>query len=425
MEEQSIYQNLPDKKGTKKIVLVSIIILISFLSGLLIGTSKTDSINLINSQQGELKNKGAEQPEYLSKDVDFKLFWQAWDTIREKYIDSSAINDSQIFYGALAGIVASLNDPYSIFLPPDVSEEFNKELEGKFEGIGAEIGIKNDILTIIAPLPNSPAEKAGLKSGDKILAIDKIDSSQISLNKAVEMIRGEKGTKITLIFKRENDKEQEITITRDTIHYESVKTYISNTTQQNKINSNNISYINITHFNQDTEKLFEKAVDSAIKQNKKYIILDLRNNPGGYLTTAIKIASYWIENNIIVKEVSVNKEKTQNYSSSGIAKLKNIKTIVLVNGGSASASEIVAGALQDYGVATILGETTFGKGSVQDLTQLKDGSSIKLTIAKWLTPKDRAIDQQGIKPDIEIKITDDDYEAEKDPQLDKAIELLK
>jgi carboxyl-terminal processing protease len=241
-------------------------------------------------------------------------------------------------------------------------------------------------------------------------------------SQAAQMIRGDKGTTVTLTIKHGEEKEKDITITRDEIYYESIKTSTGNAQTDKLLNDKNIAYIKITNFNQDTEALFEKAVQNAI--NKKYIILDLRNNPGGFLTTAIKVSSYWVENNIIVKEVSQNKEKIQNFSSNGVAKLKDKKTVILVNQGSASAAEIVAGALQDYGLATIVGETTFGKGSVQDLTKLSDGSSIKLTIAKWLTPNDRAIDQEGIKPDIEIKISDEEYNNNKDPQLDKAIELL-
>ncbi len=423
MENQNNYQISLEKKKIKKIIFFILIIIISFFLGLFIGVSNISETQNNKNQSGELINKDAKESDYLSKDVDFKLFWETWNTIREKYIDSSNIKDSQIFYGALAGVVASLDDPYSIFLPPEVSKEFNQELEGKFEGIGAEIGIKDEILTIIAPLPNSPAEKAGLKAGDKVLAIDKIDTSQISLNKAVEMIRGSKGTEVILIIKKLNGKEGEVKITRDEIHYESIKVSMTDTKKQKTIDDKNIAYINITHFNQDTESLFDKAVEELLKQNKKSIILDLRNDPGGYLTTAIKVAGYWIENDVIVKEA--DKNKTEALKSNGPAKLKGKKTIVLVNAGSASAAEIVAGALQDYGVATILGETTFGKGSVQDLTKFKDGSSVKLTIAKWLTPKDRTIDKQGIKPDIEIKMTDDDYNKDRDPQLDKAIELLK
>lgn len=423
MEEQILQNQNHDLKKTKKIIFTTILLGISFFIGLLIGVSNSDNTNFITGgERGELKNKDTEVSKYLSKDVDFKLFWKTWDTIREKYIDSSVL-DSQMFYGSLAGLVASLNDPYSIFLPPDITKEFNEELEGKFEGIGAEIGIKDNKLTIIAPLPNSPAEKAGLSAGDTIIGIDKMDASYITVNQAVEMIRGEKGTKVTLTIKKGDEKEKDVVITRDEIHYESIRTKTGNTEKDRILNDQNIAYIKITHFNQDTENLFEKAVNDSI--NKKYIILDLRNNPGGYLTTAIKVSSYWIENNVIVKEASKDKEKVQNYSSTGVAKLKGKKTIILVNRGSASASEIVAGALQDYKLATIVGETTFGKGSVQDLTKLPDGSSIKLTIAKWLTPYDRVIDKQGIKPDIEIVNSEEDYNNNKDPQLDKAIELLK
>ncbi|MDD3284527.1 MAG: S41 family peptidase [Patescibacteria group bacterium] len=402
-----------EKKKTINIIIIISVIIISFFIGVITGATNIEKNP--NGNIGRLLNKDADKSNYLSKDVNFKLFWEVWDLIREKYINQD-ITDSEMFYGAEAGLVASLKDPYSVFLPPDVSSDFNDELEGKFEGIGAEIGIKNDKLTVVAPLSDSPAEKAGIKAGDIILKIDDFDTTGISLSKAVSMIRGDKGTEVILKVLHKNNEEETIKINRDQIHYESVKW----TTREN-----NIGYIQITHFNQDTEKLFDNAVNEVLNKNVNSIILDLRNNPGGYLSTAIKISSYWIEDGVIVKEQSQNKEKMQNYSASGQAKLKNKKTIVLVNGGSASASEIVAGALQDYEIAQIVGEKTFGKGSVQDLTQLSDGSSVKLTIAKWLTPKDRSINEEGIEPDITIELTAEDYNADRDPQMDKAIELLK
>lgn len=402
-----------EKKKAIKIIIISIIIILSFFVGLIIGASNEKQINTIGGSS-KILNKNS-QPNTI-KNINFKLFWEVWELIKEKYVDPE-ITDSNMFYGAQAGLVASLGDPYSMFLEPTIAKDFSDELQGKFEGIGAELSIKNDKLVIVAPLPNSPALKSGLRAGDHIVAINDIDSSLVSLNGAVNMIRGDKGTKVklTVIHKGETE-EKEYEITRDEIIYESVKWEIKN---------NNIGYIKITHFNQDTEELFEKAVNDLLNKKINSIIIDLRNNPGGYLTSAIKISSYWIDDGVIVKEVFRDKEQTKNYSSNSVSKLKGKKTVILINGGSASASEIVAGALQDYKLATLVGEQTFGKGSVQDLTELSDGSSVKLTIAKWFTPLDRSIDEEGIVPDIIIELTGDDYNKDRDPQLDKALELLK
>ncbi len=411
-------ENILKKEKNKSItiVLVSITIIISFFIGLFIGVTNADKLPREN-EVGKIINKN-NPPDTISKDIDFNLFWNVWQTIKDRYVGAEDLSDIDMFYGAEMGLVASLGDPYSIFLKPEVAKEFQNELEGKFQGIGAEIGIKNDKLTVISPLPNSPAEKSGIKPGDIIIAIDGLDTTSMSLNMAVSKIRGDKDTKVKLrIIHKDEKTDQEIEITRDDIKYESVVWSVKN---------NHIGYIRISHFNTDTDTLFDKAVNDLMAKKVDSIILDLRNNPGGYLTTAIKIASDWVENDIIVKEEFRDKSKTQNYSSStATSRLKNKKTIILVNEGSASASEIVSGALQDYKLATIVGEKTFGKGSVQDLIKLEDGSSLKLTIAKWLTPQGRSINGGGITPDIEIKLTTEDYNKDIDPQLNKALELLK
>ncbi len=405
-----------EKNKSITIILVSILIIASFFIGLFVGVSNVDKIST-NDGASEIKNKNAVS-DSLSKDVDFELFWNVWETIKDRYVGSDDLKDIDMFYGAQMGLVASLGDPYTIFLKPEVAKEFQNELEGKFQGIGAEIGIKNDKLTVISPLPNSPAEKSGIKPGDIIIAIDGLDTTSMSLNMAVSKIRGDKDTKVKLrIIHKDEKTDQEIEITRDDIKYESVVW---------SVKENHIGYIKISHFNTDTDALFDKAINDLVAKKVDSIILDLRNDPGGYLTTAIKVASDWVENNVIVKEEFRDKSKTQNYSTStATPRLKGKKTVILVNGGSASASEIVSGALQDYKLATIVGEKTFGKGSVQDLIKLEDGSSLKLTIAKWLTPLGRSINGEGITPDIEVKLTTEDYNKDIDPQLDKALELLK
>ncbi len=421
MLEKNTYAPSQEKNELKKhkssrIIIIFLLIIISFFIGLTVGISNTEKANSDVSDLGKVKNQDTKLPKYLSKDVDFKLFWQVWNLIKNKYVDPN-VNEAKMFYGAEMGLVASLGDPYSVFLAPDIAKDFSEELKGKFEGIGAEIAIKKDRLTIVAPLPESPAEKAGLRAGDKIFAIDDLDTSNISLTKAVSLIRGDKGSTVVLTVEHKNGQREDIKVVRDSIQYASVTYKV--------LKKYNIGYIKVNHFNEDTEKLFNKAVDDLLDKKVNSIILDLRNNPGGFLTTAISMANNWISDGIIVKEKSRDNNKNQSFSASSETKLKGKKTVVLVNGGSASGSEIVAGALQDYGLATIVGETTFGKGSVQDLTELSDGSSLKLTIAKWFTPHDRSISKEGIVPDIEVKLTADDYNNDLDPQLDKAIELLK
>jgi carboxyl-terminal processing protease len=392
---------------------VIVFIIASFLGGLIIGENKNAPAK-ISEEQGKIVNKEAE-PEYLKKDVDFGLYWNVIDIIKQKYLEQPA-SDSKMFYGSLAGLVASLGDPYSMYFDPETAQKFNEELSGAFEGIGAEVGIKNNRLTIVAPLPDSPAEKAGLKAGDKIYAIDDIDTTGIALDYAVSLIRGKDGTEVKLLISRDGiDAVQEYKIKRAVITIKSVEFAMK---------ENNIAYIKLSYFNEDTASEFNRVIQEVLAKNPKGIILDMRNNPGGFLSTAVTVASAWIEDGPIVVEEFGDKTK-DNYPAEGRANFKNYKTVVLVNGGSASASEIVAGALQDYGKATLVGEKTFGKGSVQELESLKDGSAVKITIAHWLTPNGRLIDKEGIKPDVEIKLSKEDYNADKDPQMDKALELLK
>lgn len=406
---QSTKKDLNLKSFFKKyslIYLVILLLVVSFWLGLLLGQKS------YNTGNGQVVNK-ISQPDYLSKDVDFDLFWQTWQLVKDKYVDQP-VSETKLFYGALKGMVSGLEDPYSLFLDPKTTEDFEQELTGNYEGIGAEIGIKNGYLTVVAPLPGSPAEEAGLMAGDKIYGIDDHDTTDMTVDQAITYIRGKAGTEVKLHVVHDGEKElKEIAITRKAINIKSVTWEYQD----------NLAIIEVSSFNDDTESEFNKAIKDILAKNPKGIILDLRGNPGGYLDVAVKMAGEWLGNQVIVKEGLDNQKQSEYYGDSQ-ARLKNFKTVVLVNVGSASASEIVAGALQDYGIATIVGETTFGKGSVQELIPLKDGSSVKITVAKWFTPKGRSIDQAGIKPDIEVDLTKDDYDNNRDPQMAKAEELL-
>ncbi|MDD5031763.1 MAG: S41 family peptidase [Patescibacteria group bacterium] len=418
-------------KGISLVILILILVIVSFGSGLYI-SQKSEVIKKLAEKEvvylGELTGKyGSGRDDILKQDIDFNLFWEVWDTLKKEYVDKDKLNDKEMFYGALNGLVASAGDPYTVFMDPKLSREFADDLAGTFEGIGAEIGIRKDILTVIAPLEGTPAAKAGLAAGDKIYAINGEITSGMTVDEAVSKIRGPKGTDVTLtVLKGGDDATKDMVITRGVIVVKSIKTETVSSAgaQGSKEGDNGIFILKISNFNDDTLSLFNEAVRDILAKNPKGIILDLRNNPGGYLDTAIELASEWVDSGVIVTE-KFSEEKKNEYLSRGRARLKDYPTVALVNGGSASASEILAGALRDYKKATLVGEQTFGKGSVQTLREFGDGSSIKITVAKWLTPNGDSINDAGIKPEIEVKMEEKDYEEDKDPQMEKAIEILK
>lgn len=354
--------------------------------------------------------------ETRDEQIDYNLFLDVLEVIKNKYV-KQPISEKDLFYGALKGFVSGLKDQYSVFLEPELASKFKTELAGTFEGIGAEIGTKKGRIVIIAPLEGTPAEKAGLQAGDEIYTINGEDTLGMSNDEAVSKIRGKKGTQIKLlIWRKDWERPKEFIITRDIIKIKTVRW---------ETKENNIVYLKISYFNDKTVNEFDQAIREIFSkvEKPKGLILDLRNNPGGYLFAAVEIAGNWLGEEIVVYERLKSGEEEEHRAGRKI-KFQNFQTIVLVNKGSASGSEILAGALQDYEKAKILGEKTFGKGSVQELIEFKDGSLVKITIAHWLTPKKREIEEKGIEPDIKIETTDEDYEGRKDPQLDKAIELL-
>jgi len=350
-----------------------------------------------------------------SNEIDFQQFWDVWDKIKAKYVKKD-IKDQDLFYGAVQGLVYSLGDPYSLYFPPKAADEFAKDLSGELEGIGAEVGVKNQQLVIISPLPDTPAERAGLRPGDKIIQIDKEITMGMDVNTAVSKIRGKAGTEVVLLVERDGWNEpKEKKIIRAKISVPSVTFEMKN---------EKIGYFRVLQFNEDTQRQFDKGIKKFFSAGGKKIILDLRNNPGGYLDQSIKMASEWISKGVIVSEKG-NDGNNKDHEALGNARLGDIKTIVLINGGSASASEIVAGALQDTKKATIIGTKTFGKGSVQDFEMFPDGSALKLTVAEWYTPNGRNINKEGIVPDIEVKEDWDKEKVGEDVVIDKALELLK
>ena len=341
-----------------------------------------------------------------------KVYEDVLDDIQQSYI-KQPIDEQALFYGALAGLVHSLDDPYSTFFTPEGAKAFQNDLDLSIEGIGAEIGFKEKQLAIIAPLPNSPAEKAGLKPGDYILAVDNVDVTSLTIDEAVKLIRGKAGTKVVMSLRRGKEGKT-ITVTREKITVSSVV---------HKRFDGDISYIQLVSFNEDTVPKFDAVVRELLLKSPKGIILDVRNNPGGLLDSAIQLSAEFIGKEVVVRERDAQgKERVDKGDRN--ASLPRIPVVVLVNGGSASASEILAGALQDTKRAQVVGSKTFGKGSVQTLNDLPDGSQLKLTVAKWFTPKGRSIDGEGIVPDIVGADPTESGEAQ-DTQLQKALEILR
>jgi len=342
------------------------------------------------------------------KEIDFGIFWDAWNKVTEKFIGDISV--SKMVSGAIKGMVDSLGDPYSAFMEPSDNKLFLEDLSGEIQGIGAELSMKEGKLVIIAPLDGSPAEKAGLKANDEISQIDGQDAAQYNLEEAIQKIRGKAGTQVKLLINRADfSKPKEFVIKREVITVKSVKWE----------DKNGIGYIKISQFGEDTSKLTEQAAGKLA--SKKVVILDLRNNPGGYLDASIDVASLFMTRGVVVKE-KYKDGRIEELKTTLEQQFKASKIIVLINEGSASASEIVAGALRDSRGAVIIGKLSFGKGSVQEIENLSDGSALRITVAKWLTPNGSTIDEKGIQPDIEIDLTNQDQEQNKDPQLDRALE---
>lgn len=370
------------------------------------------------------KNAKNSCPVCKPEEIDFSLFWEAYYKLLNNFSDPQKITPQSIVYGAIEGMVNALNDPYTNFFTPEDSKIFEEDVKGVFEGIGIEIGKRKGLIQVIAPLEGTPAKKAGLKAGDKILAVDDKSIEKFSLEEVIKMIRGPKGTKVKLtIIRDEWSAPKDIEIQRDVINIPSLKFELKE--------NNTIAYIKIYHFSEKAAEDFKNIAFEIIKTPAKKIIIDLRNNPGGYLEVAQYIASWFIKEGGVVAIEKIGEKETKEFKSLGPGIFSSYKIVVLINKGSASASEILAGALKDNKEDVILvGEQSFGKGSVQIIEKLRDNSSLKITVAKWLTPKGEMIDEIGLKPDIEVKYENnssenEDKEETKDIQLEKALEIIK
>ena len=398
-------------KRMKRILPLIIIILCATLTGSIgyeLGTRKPQTFEI----------KGLENADTdITSKKDFAIFWDAWRMIQNSYLRAGEVKSGNMIYGAAAGLVGSLDDPYSVFMDPDEAKRFSEDINGNFGGIGAEIGMKNEQIVIIAPLKNSPAEKSGLLAGDKLYEINASSTVAMTIGAAVKKIRGPKGTIVTFLVGRTgNEKPLTIKVVRDTIVIPVVEWAMK---------GDSIAHIQFYTFSENSADLVRVALQEAQTAGAKGIVLDMRNNPGGYLDAAVTIAGYFMDADMPVVFEEFRNGKRDTFLSRGPAFAKNLPMIIILNGGSASASEILAGALKDNIGTQIVGEKSFGKGTVQELTELRGGAEIKLTIAHWILPKGMQIDKNGIVPDIEIKLTDEDREKKRDPQLDKALELIK
>ena len=352
------------------------------------------------------------------EDLDFSLFWEAWHKIQQEYVNPGDIDTQELIYGAISGMVESLEDPYTIFFDPQDTKKFLEDVGGSFEGIGAEIGIREGQLQIIAPLEGTPAQRVGLRPGDKIIKIDGASTIDITIEEAVTLIRGPRGTEVSLTIMRDEwDSSKDFMIKRAVIEVPSLKW---------ELKEENIAYIKLYHFSEKIDQDFKEIATEILKTPAEKIILDLRGNPGGYLERAQDIAGWFLEKGqVVVIEDFGGKIEQEIYKAKGNSKFSDYPLVILINQGSASASEILASALRDNRGIKMIGETSFGKGSVQKLEQLTDGSSLKITIANWLTPNEELITDKGLEPDIKIEMTEQDYEQDRDPQLEKALEIIK
>ncbi|GAP07198.1 c-terminal peptidase [Anaerolinea thermolimosa] len=345
----------------------------------------------------------------------FKPFWEAWQIVKDQYVDQP-VDEQKMMQGAIRGMLESLGDPHTSYMDPDEYRQANLPMNGEYEGIGAWVDTTGDYVKIVSPMPGSPAEKAGLKANDIIIKVDGEDMTGIDGNLVLRRILGPAGTSVTLTIQREGlDAPFDVTITRAKIIIPSV---------EGKMLDGNIAYIQLFTFGEKTTGELKTKLRELMAQNPKGLILDLRNNGGGYLNTAIEVVSQFIDKGVVMYEEYGNgQRKTFQALPGGLA--TKIPLVVLVNEGTASASEITAGAIQDYGRGILVGVTTYGKGSVQNWIPLENNQgAVRVTIARWLTPKERQISKIGLKPDVEVPLTEEDIKNGKDPQLDKAIEII-
>lgn len=371
--------------------------------------------------------KGAEVPCLLKrdnvtakpdKDADFAQYWKAWNVINDKYVPTKhkAVSNQEKVWGSISGLANSLGDPYTYFMPPQEKSLFEQQVKGSFGGVGMQIGVKDGVLTVIAPLKGSPAERAGIKKGDKIYRIDNATTTSMDVDKALYLIRGEVGKAVHLTLFHEGEKiPYEVSVIRDIIQVPTVDTE----------KKGDVFIIHLYGFPATGADLFRGALREFVQSGSNKLVLDLRGNPGGYLEVAVDMASWFLPSGSVVVSEEEKNGLGQVYRSKGYNAFgEKFHFVILMDGGSASAAEILAGALSQHGVATLVGTKSFGKGSVQELIPITEDTSLKVTIARWITPNGTNLSAGGLDPDVKVDFTKEDADAGKDPQLAKAIELL-
>lgn len=420
MNEETTAVNAGEKL-TKNLIgyaLLGVLAIGLFVSGIYIGHAGT-----IFGQPLSFKSYLPGMSEAVPQQgVNLNEFWKVWNLLDEKFSSASStasVSDEDRLYGAIKGLVDSYNDPYTVFLPPSEAGQFEDDISGNFSGVGMEVGLRNGLITIISPLPGTPAEKAGIISGDVLVKIDDKSTEGLRIDEAVKLIRGEKGTVVKFSIYREGQSEFiEKSVTRDNIDIPTVKT--------EKVGD--VFVISLYSFNAVSESKMQEAMNEFVSSKAEKLIIDVRGNPGGFLQSSVDIASFMLPSGkVVVKEQGglTGEDKVFRTRNRQVKDFTPQNLVVLVDNGSASASEILAGALKDHGVATIIGIPTFGKGSVQELVRLDDGSSLKVTIARWFTPNGVSISDGGLSPDFVIKRTPEDREAGVDPQKDAALRYLR
>lgn len=403
-------------KQNKKIIISSVIFtLFIFYIGYFFGQkSLAESLRASNVYN---KDSG------LSSQIDFEPFWKTWNLLNEKYMPtgiatSTEINDQKKIYGAISGLVSSLGDPYTVFFPPVESKQFADEISGSFEGVGMEVDAKDGKLTVIAPLKDTPAYRAGIKSGDQIILIDDKSTYNLKTEEAISLIKGKKGTKVTFTIKRDGLSDTiKISVVRDVISIPVIDTELKS----------DVFIIRLYSFSATSPDLFREALRKFIESGSHKLVLDLRGNPGGYLEAAVDMASWFLPTGkVIVREESKDSKLNQEFRSRGYDIFNsNLKMVILIDSGSASASEILAGALKENGKASLVGVKSYGKGSVQELLKVTDDTSVKITVAKWLTPNGHSLSDGGLIPDVEVKFDVEKFKKDKyDSQLQEAIDLI-
>ena len=415
-----------------------------FFAGVVVGYNNTPEINKISGltnllpnssssiQTNELQTcideKGTQVPCLLERDdvtqadtkeADFEQFWKAWNIINEKYVPTKhqAVTNQEKVWGAIGGLADSLGHPYTYFMPPQEKSIFEQDVSGSFGGVGMQIGTRNGVLTVIAPLRDSPAERAGILKGDMIYRIDGATTTDMTIDKALYLIRGPIGEKVHLTIIRESVEEAiEVDIIRDAIQVPTI-----NTEQRG-----DVFIISLYGFPATGAELFRGALREFVESNSNKLVLDLRGNPGGYLEVAVDMASWFLPPGAVVVSEAEKEGVGRVYRSRGYDVFNdNFHFVILVDGGSASAAEILAGALEQHGIATLVGTKTFGKGSVQELVPVTDDTALKVTVARWITPNGTNLSEGGLDPEVVVEYTKEDAEEGRDPQLDKAIEIVR